>query len=170
MKNRLMTKVPVAMLLLFSAVFADDAQRQINVPLTLQGDWATKPKPSIIPGISSIPSKIRITDSNCIYRIPSESGRMVGAYDGNGITKPWATDSDGTKYLELAHYSISVRTNALPWQIDLWHKTKEGELIEVKGICEVQGDILKISLSTPGGDRPKTFDATTEATRIQKAK
>ena len=57
-----------------------------------------------------------------------------------------------------AHCQIAFRTNTTPWQLDLTKKKKDGELIEMKGICLLKDNTLKLSIGEPGKDRPTSFD------------
>lgn len=141
-----------------SVAVAQDGQEPGSVPLALQGDWAVPSEPSFDPQFKGPDASVRITASNYVYRLREMKG-FQGAWDGDtGESMTWVKDSDGVSYCEQARYQLSVRTNTVPWEIDLRREGKDGKVMEKKGLCIVQGDTLKLSIGKPGKDRPTSFE------------
>jgi uncharacterized protein (TIGR03067 family) len=86
------------------------------------------------------------------------SGFHGGIDRDTGESMPWVKDENGVSYCEMGHCQMVVRTNTAPWQLDLTKKKKDGELIVKKGICQLNGDELKLSIGEPGKNRPTSFD------------
>jgi hypothetical protein len=132
------------MLVVSSAV----AQEEMvpSVPQFLQGDWLVLSKPNTYssPGmqLSDTPAiTFRMDAINYVYRMRKDPS-LVGALDETGKPLKLVTDEDGKEYFEQRPFFISIRTNSVPWQIDLWRKASDGSLIKLKGICSLQKDTL----------------------------
>jgi len=88
-----------------------------------------------------------------------KQGGTVGAYDGaTGKAMKVVKDPDGREYLEPSPYACVVRTNTIPWEIDLSVKGDDGKVIEMKGICSLKDDALTLSIGKVGKPRPTSFD------------
>ena len=141
-----------------SVAVAQDGQEPSSVPVALQGDWAVPSEPSYDPQFKGPDASVRITASNYVYRLREMKG-FQGAWDRDtGESMTWVKDPDGVNYCEQGRYLLSVRTNTAPWEIDLRREGKDGQVIEKKGLCIVQGDTLKLSIGKLGKDRPTSFE------------
>ena len=67
-------------------------------------------------------------------------------------------DADGSVYAEEA-FTLSVRTNTTPWQLDLKRVNKGGDVVEQKGICEIGNEgALKMAIGEKSMSRPTSFE------------
>jgi uncharacterized protein (TIGR03067 family) len=126
------------------------------VPESLQGDWIVASSPNPYSSTMMPDMILRIDASTLLYRYHKESG-LKGVYDQSG--KPWkeVKDADGKEYFEKK-FSLAVRTNTTPWQIDRWDKGEDGTVLKEEGICRLQGDTLILSIGGVGKPRPTSFD------------
>jgi len=128
------------------------------VPQILQGDWLVPSQPSPYSGLPDQPAiTLRIDASNFIHRTHKDSSTK-GAWDESGESLKIVKDDNGKEYLEVRPFFITIRTNSVPWQIDLWRKANDGSRVEKKGICSLQNNILTLALGYIGKPRPTSFD------------
>jgi uncharacterized protein (TIGR03067 family) len=157
----------VLLLLAIGAVQVSSAAAEekaaATVPQILQGDWLvpSKPSPNSFPGMR-MPDfaaiTLRITAINYVARTHKDSS-ILGAWEESGEPVKLVKDADGKEYFEEQPFFLTIRTNTVPWQIDLWRKAGDGKRLEKKGICLLQENTLTLCLSTIGGPRPTSFDA-----------
>lgn len=137
---------------------AQQADDRPMVPPSVQGDWIVAPGPSFDPRFKEPVASVRMTSSNYVHRLREADGFNGGWDTDTGEPMEWVTDEDGTKHCEKARWSASVRTNATPWQIDLWRRDKGGQMTERKGILALQDDTLRLRVGKPGAERPVSFE------------
>jgi len=126
-----------------------------KVPAGLQGTWLiTRPSATATPRPES---EIRITAAGLVFRMKVKPGLLDATFDGMPMTA--VTDNDLVQWLEGPHYRMQVDTSTNPWLVDLAVRAKTGKVISKKGVCELQGDTLRINVGAPGEARPSGLDA-----------
>jgi len=170
------------MMVVALGAYSVGAQEKIHlsVPESLEGDWFVPSKPSPyssftmqLPPLSA--TTLRIGANTYLQRIHKDAS-TIGAYEESGEAMRVVKDADGKEYLEGKPFSCMIRTNTLPWQIDLSRKSKDGSVIQKQGICSLKENTLILSIAGIGKPRPTSFDdpgiggaySVIEATRVKK--
>ena len=151
--NRMRMLIACAMCLSASGAWAQNA----SVPVVLQGDWLQPSKPSATYGSAAEPAVVhRFGATNYIARTQLGSG-VRGMLDADGWNLPNVKDADGSVYSEEA-FTLAVRTNTAPWQLDLRRVNKSGD-VEQKGICEIGTEgALRMAIGNKNMPRPASFE------------
>ena len=140
----------------------DGTQAAAQVPESLRGDWLvpSKPNPNSSP-MMQLPDTtaitLRITATNLVLRLHKDPPLLDG-WSETGERMKTVKDGDGLEYLEDQPFFLTVCTNTVPWQIDLWRKKGDGTRIEKKGICSLEENVLTLSIGSIGKPRPESLD------------
>lgn len=121
-----------------------------ETPAGLRGTWDA----------TNVRARITATE----YEELTRQSNYLGYYEkGTGIWHSAIKDSD---FVVETTYSIRVNANTAPWQIDFTTKTKTGQVVDIKAICELRGDTLKINIGSKGAGRPSSFEQKQDCTLL----